>query len=98
MRPPPIPDYGYQRFGDIIDELAGKLTAHLAHEESDGLPLIDASLTPQDWQRRACRRGLGRQPGTQDPQWQSRPGRGRDPPPCHRLLLLAGRVRPLPHR
>lgn len=44
------PDYGYQRFGDIIDELATKLTAHLAHEETDGLPLIDASLAPQEWQ------------------------------------------------
>jgi hypothetical protein len=44
------PDYGYQRFGDIIDELSAKLTAHLAREEADGLPLIDASLTPQQWQ------------------------------------------------
>jgi Hemerythrin HHE cation binding domain len=44
------PDYGYQRFGDIIDELSGKLTAHLAHEEADGLPLIDTSLTPAEWQ------------------------------------------------
>ena len=44
------PDYGYQRFGDIIDELSAKLTTHLAHEEADGLPLIDASLTPQQWQ------------------------------------------------
>jgi len=44
------PDYGYQRFGDIVDELATKLTAHLAHEETDGLPLIDASLTEQEWQ------------------------------------------------
>ncbi len=44
------PGYGYQRFGDIVDELATKLTAHLAHEETDGLPLIDASLTPQEWQ------------------------------------------------
>ena len=44
------PDYGYQRFGDIIDELVTKLTAHLAHEEADGLPLIDATLTPQEWQ------------------------------------------------
>ena len=45
------PEYGYQRFGDIVDELATKLTAHLAHEETDGLPLIGASLTPQEWQR-----------------------------------------------
>jgi Hemerythrin HHE cation binding domain len=44
------PDYGYQRFGDIVDELISKLTAHLAHEENDGLPLIDASLSPQEWQ------------------------------------------------
>ena len=28
------PDYGYQRFGDITDELATKLTAHLTHEEN----------------------------------------------------------------
>ena len=44
------PDYGYQRFGDIVDELASKLSAHLSHEETDGLPLIDASLTEQQWQ------------------------------------------------
>jgi Hemerythrin HHE cation binding domain len=44
------PDYGYQRFGDIVDELISKLTAHLVHEENDGLPLIDASLSPQEWQ------------------------------------------------
>ena len=44
------PHYGYQRFGDIVDELITKLTAHLAHEETDGLPLIDASLTEQQWQ------------------------------------------------
>jgi hypothetical protein len=44
------PDYGYQRFGDIVDELSTKLSEHLAHEESDGLALIDVSLTPQEWQ------------------------------------------------
>jgi Hemerythrin HHE cation binding domain len=45
------PDYGYQRFGDIVDELATKLSAHLSHEETDGLSLIDTSLTAQEWQR-----------------------------------------------
>jgi hypothetical protein len=45
------PDYGYQRLGDIVDELTTKLTAHLAHEETDGLPLIDVSLTAKEWQR-----------------------------------------------
>jgi hypothetical protein len=44
------PDYGYQRLGDLTDELAVKLAAHLIHEETDGLPLIDASLTPAQWQ------------------------------------------------
>src|SRR5437667_233861 len=34
------PDYGYQRFGDIVDELATKLAAHLSHEETDGLALL----------------------------------------------------------
>ena len=47
------PNYGYQRFGDIIDELVGKLTWHLTHEESEGLPLVDASLTPAEWQHYA---------------------------------------------
>lgn len=44
------PDYGHQRFGDIVDELSVKLNVHLKHEEADGLPLIDASLTAQEWQ------------------------------------------------
>ncbi|MGH3202999.1 MAG: hemerythrin domain-containing protein [Streptosporangiaceae bacterium] len=44
------PDYGYQRLGDLTDELAVKLTAHLTHEETDGLALIDASLTQAQWQ------------------------------------------------
>ena len=44
------PDYGYQRFGDVTGELATKLTAHLTHEENDGLALIDATLTTQQWQ------------------------------------------------
>lgn len=43
------PDHGHQRFGDIVDELIAKLTAHLRHEETDGLSLIDASLTPAQW-------------------------------------------------
>jgi Hemerythrin HHE cation binding domain len=48
------PHYGYQRLGGIADELVTALTAHLAHEESDGLPLIDASLTPPEWARFAA--------------------------------------------
>jgi hypothetical protein len=48
---------GRERFADIADELAGQLTAHLAHEEADGLALIDASLTPQQWQHFAAVHG-----------------------------------------
>jgi len=51
------PDYGYQRLGDITDELTVKLTGHLTHEENDGLALIDASLTPQQWQHFAHTHG-----------------------------------------
>jgi len=51
------PDYGYQRLGDITDELTVKLTGHLTHEENDGLALIDASLTPQQWQHFARTHG-----------------------------------------
>src|SRR5260370_14785456 len=51
------PDYGYQRLGDITDELTVKLTGHLTHEENDGLALIDASLTQQQWQHFAHTHG-----------------------------------------
>jgi hypothetical protein len=40
---------GYHRLGDIIDELIGKLSGHLTHEETDGFALIDAALTPAQW-------------------------------------------------
>jgi len=48
------PDNGHQRFGDIIDELISKLSGHLTHEETEGLALIDASLTPERWQHFAA--------------------------------------------
>ena len=48
------PDDGHQQFGDIIDELIAKLSAHLAHEETEGFALIDASLTPAQWQHFAA--------------------------------------------
>jgi hypothetical protein len=51
------PGYGYQRLGDIADELAAKLAAHLTHEENDGLALIDATLTNQQWQQFAQAHG-----------------------------------------
>ena len=45
------PDGGHERFGSIVDELVSKLSGHLAHEEADGLPLIDVSLNQEEWQR-----------------------------------------------
>ncbi len=48
------PADGHQRFGDIIDELISKLSGHLTHEETEGLALIDASLTPEQWQHFAA--------------------------------------------
>ncbi len=44
------PNDGHQAVGDIIGELISKLSAHLRHEETDGFALIDASLTPEQWQ------------------------------------------------
>jgi hypothetical protein len=38
------------RLGDVVDELVTKLAGHLDHEESEGLPLIDASLGAEEWQ------------------------------------------------
>jgi hemerythrin len=49
--------HGHERFADVVDELVSQLTAHLAHEEADGLALIDASLTPQQWQHFAAVHG-----------------------------------------
>jgi len=45
---------GGDRLADVIDALTSALTAHLAHEERDGLPLIGAALTAAEW------RGAGR--------------------------------------
>lgn len=38
------------RFGDLVYELHTKLSGHLTHEETDGLALIDVSVTEQEWQ------------------------------------------------
>jgi hemerythrin-like domain-containing protein len=42
-------DYGHQRLGSIVDDLRITLGAHLKHEESDGLALIDSTLTQEQW-------------------------------------------------
>ena len=45
------PGDGHWQLGDLLDELISKLSAHLAHEETDGFALMDAALTPEQWQR-----------------------------------------------
>jgi iron-sulfur cluster repair protein YtfE (RIC family) len=40
---------GLERLGDLLDALHAALTGHLVHEETEALPLIDATLTEQQW-------------------------------------------------
>ena len=42
-------DGGQERLGDLVDALNSELTSHLVHEENEALPLIDATLTEQQW-------------------------------------------------
>lgn len=43
------PHGGHERFGGLVDELIIELSAHLTHEEREGLPLIDVSVTEAEW-------------------------------------------------
>jgi hypothetical protein len=42
---------GADRLADVTDALVTTLTAHLTHEERDGLPLIGVALTAAEWRR-----------------------------------------------
>ena len=44
------PASGAERLGDLTDALATTLQAHLRHEEGEGLALIDATVTDEEWQ------------------------------------------------
>jgi hemerythrin-like domain-containing protein len=44
------PASGRERLGDLTDALATTVNAHLRHEETEGLPLIDATVTEEQWQ------------------------------------------------
>ena len=46
-------DAGRRSLGDRVGSLTTSLTAHLTHEERDGLPLIGVALTAAEW------RGVG---------------------------------------
>lgn len=43
-------DSGPERVGAVTDALAGTLSRHLKHEENETLTLIEATVTPQQWQ------------------------------------------------
>jgi hemerythrin-like domain-containing protein len=42
-------DSGLGRLGELTDSLASALRGHLGHEEVDVLPLIDATVSEQEW-------------------------------------------------
>jgi len=42
---------GPERLGGLVDALDTGLRGHLAHEETDGLPLMDDILTEEQWAR-----------------------------------------------
>jgi hemerythrin-like domain-containing protein len=44
------PASGPERLGDLTDALASTLHAHLRHEEGEGLALIDATVTSEQWE------------------------------------------------
>jgi hypothetical protein len=43
-------DAGPERLGGLTDGLVGVLGGHLKHEEDETLPLIQAAVTPEQWQ------------------------------------------------
>ncbi|HEV2634698.1 MAG TPA: hemerythrin domain-containing protein [Actinocrinis sp.] len=42
-------EHGAERIGALVEDLSTSLRAHLEHEEADGLPLVDATLTQEEW-------------------------------------------------
>lgn len=42
---------GPDRIGGLVDALATGLSGHLRHEEEEALPLIDATMSLEQWQR-----------------------------------------------
>lgn len=40
---------GLERLGGLVDTLHTSLSAHLKHEEADALPLMDSTMTQEQW-------------------------------------------------
>jgi len=60
-----------RRLGAAIDELVDVLTAHLAHEEREALPLVRRTITTDEWNRvnRQVQRELGLKGAAQTFPW-----------------------------
>jgi iron-sulfur cluster repair protein YtfE (RIC family) len=43
-------DAGPRRLGELLDTLSSRVSQHLSHEEREGLPLIDRTLSEEQWQ------------------------------------------------
>jgi iron-sulfur cluster repair protein YtfE (RIC family) len=52
---------GPQRLAELVDQLVTTLTGHLKHEETEALPLIDATMSAVQWQQfsEVHRNGIG---------------------------------------
>lgn len=47
-------DSGHERLGGLVEELVTNVSGHLTHEESEGLALVDSTLTQEQWSRFAA--------------------------------------------
>lgn len=61
------PGSGERSLGELIAELVQAVEAHLDHEERDALPLIDATLTEEQWRRFGADHRA--KIGSQTPRW-----------------------------
>ena len=61
------PGSGTRALGELIADLVLVVEDHLDHEESEALPLIDATLTDEQWLRFGA--GHRAKVGTQTPRW-----------------------------
>jgi hypothetical protein len=64
-------DSGLRLLGDVVDTLVTTLNGHLKHEENDGLALIDATLTAEQWENFGAQHGnrIGMQAAPQYLPW-----------------------------
>jgi hemerythrin-like domain-containing protein len=64
-------DSGLRLLGDVVDTLVTTLNGHLKHEENEGLALIEATLTTEQWENFGAQHGnrIGMQAAPQYLPW-----------------------------